>query len=74
MKVLLLLVLLFVWAPVAAESSPPAAPKEDPSVRDQIKAARAREKADEATGPQERAWDRDAGGKRPWNQTREPPK
>jgi hypothetical protein len=35
--------------------------------RNQIKAIRAKEDADEATGrPKERAWDRDARGKRPW--------
>jgi hypothetical protein len=42
-------------------------PKVELSVRDQIKADRAKEKADEKDGPQARAWDRDANGKRPWD-------
>jgi len=62
-------VLLFACWPAAAQNIVlPASPnKEELSIRDQIKAIRAKEKADEATGPKERAWDRDARGKRPWD-------
>jgi hypothetical protein len=45
--------------------------KEELSIRDQIKAIRAKEEADEATSPKERAWDRDARGKRPWDEGRD---
>lgn len=42
-------------------------------MRDQIKAARAKETMDEKNAPSERPWDRDANGKRPWER-KEPPK
>ncbi|QPF95010.1 hypothetical protein [Bradyrhizobium commune] len=38
----------------------------DISVRDQIKAARAKDKSDEQNDRSKRAWDRDSDGKRPW--------
>ena len=38
----------------------------DISVRDQIKAARAKDKTDEQNDQSKRAWDRDGDGKRPW--------
>lgn len=51
-----------------AQTAPDAAvPKVELSVRDQIKAGRAKEKAEERDGPQARAWDRDSNGKRPWD-------
>jgi hypothetical protein len=69
----LLIALLFACWPAVAQNVVTPAPlgKEEFSIRDQIKAARAREKADEATGPKERAWDRDARGKRPWDEGRD---
>lgn len=69
----LFMVLLFACWPAVAQNVVPTAPpnKEELSTRDQIKAIRAKEKADEATGPKERAWDRDARGKRPWDEGRD---
>jgi len=40
--------------------------KDSASIREQIKADRARATADEENGPHERPWDRDSNGKRPW--------
>jgi hypothetical protein len=39
---------------------------ESASIREQIKADRAKAKADEENGPKSRFWDRAADGKRPW--------
>ena len=55
------------WSTASAETNAPVSPKEELSVRDQIKAARAKEKADDVRGPKDRWWDRDAEGKRPWD-------
>jgi hypothetical protein len=68
MKPVLLVVMVMVSHPCMAQTAPDATvPKVELSVRDQIKADRAKEKADEKDGPQARAWDRDANGKRPWD-------
>ena len=37
-------------------------------MHDQIKIDRAKANSDFENGPKERAWDRDAQGKRPWDQ------
>ena len=50
-----------------------APPKDAPSIREQIKADRARAKADDENGPAARSWDRDRDGKRPWDRSKEPP-
>jgi hypothetical protein len=64
MKIILIVALLAISSSAAAQI--PASPA-DTSIRDQIKAARAKDKIDEAAGSKERWWDRDANGKRPWN-------
>lgn len=48
-------------------------PKDAPSIREQIKADRARAKADDENGPTARFWDRDRDGKRPWERSKETP-
>jgi nitrous oxide reductase accessory protein NosL len=51
-----------------------AAPVPEPlSIREQIKADRAKAKADEENGPKARFWDRGANGKRPWDPSKETP-
>ncbi|QOG18985.1 MULTISPECIES: hypothetical protein [Bradyrhizobium] len=60
-----LTMLLVVWsAAVTAQTAAP--PQSDLSVRDQIKAARAKDKADEEADQTKRAWDRNGDGRRPW--------
>jgi hypothetical protein len=62
-----LLIALFVCFTAIAYAETPTAPgDQELSIREQIKAARAKEKADEENGPKERPWDRDAEGRRPW--------
>jgi hypothetical protein len=64
----LFVALIVAWSPATAQTIDPTTfPKEEPSFRDQIKAARAKESADEASGPKERWWDRGTDGRRPWN-------
>jgi hypothetical protein len=46
--------------------------KAELSIRDQIKARRAREDAEEINEPPGRPWDRDAEGKRPWERVDNP--
>lgn len=58
---------------VAAEGSPVAVPNEMPSIREQLKADRAKAKTDEENASKARFWDRDADGKRPWDRPKEPP-
>ncbi len=68
MKAFLLIPLLFVWTPARGETTAvPPLPKEELSIHDQIKAARAKQAADEKIAPSGRPWDRDADGKRPWD-------
>lgn len=66
MKLLFIVALLFGLNSFAARADPAETKPED-SVRDQIKAARLKERADERAGPSARAWDRDSNGKRPWD-------
>ena len=50
-------------------------PAADPSLREQIKADRERDKKAEASASSEaRPWDRDANGKRPWDRKDAPVK
>jgi hypothetical protein len=44
-----------------------------PSIHEQIKADRAKARADEENGTKTRSWDRDADGRRPWDPPREMP-
>ena len=67
-----LLLILFVIAPAA--EGPPAAeptPNEISAIHEQIKADRAKAKADEENDSKARFWDRDANGKRPWDLPKE---
>jgi len=50
------------------------APKADPSIRDQVKADRDKERAEAKDASQARPWDRDANGKRPWERQDQPAK
>jgi hypothetical protein len=61
------------WLPVMGHAAEPVLAKPELSVRDQIKAARAKYDNAEKNAPQARSWDRDANGKRPWDRN-EPPK
>jgi hypothetical protein len=74
MKTLLFAALLAGWSPVAAQTASPPSPKGELSIVDQIKADRAKQKADEQNDSTARAWDRDADGKRPWDRKAPPAK
>jgi hypothetical protein len=63
MKIALLLTLLAVSNEGQAAT---AAIPEPLSIHEQIKADRAKAKADEENAPKTRLWDRGANGKRPW--------
>jgi nitrous oxide reductase accessory protein NosL len=70
MKIALLVALLA----LSAEGQAATAPIPEPlSIHEQIKADRARAKADEENGPKARFWDRGANGKRPWDPSKENP-
>ncbi|MFX5602927.1 hypothetical protein ABTD90_20485, partial [Acinetobacter baumannii] len=50
-------------------------PPTEPSIREQIKADRERDrKAEASISSQARPWDKDANGKRPWDRKDEPAK
>jgi hypothetical protein len=73
MKIFLLVAYMIAcWSTASAETSASASPKENSPVHDQVKAARAKEKADDAREPKERWWDRDSDGKRPWDKPTRP--
>jgi hypothetical protein len=65
MKIALLATLLTAPLPTHGQTVPVS--KEAPSMRDQIKIDQAKSKADFESGPEERPWDRDANGRRPWD-------
>ena len=67
MKFPLSFALLAIWSSAAAQTPTPNSSLADTSIRDHIKAARAKDKVDEAAASKERWWDRDANGKRPWD-------
>ena len=71
MKVALLVTLLVTSTSAQAQVSTAPVPKDPPSIREQIKADRARAKADDENGPTARFWDRDRDGKRPWDRSKE---
>ena len=66
MKIALLATLLTLPLPTHGQTAPVS--KEAPSMHDQIKIDQAKSKADFESGPKERPWDRDANGRRPWDQ------
>jgi hypothetical protein len=70
MKIALLVMLLAIPAEGQAAAVPVPEP---PSIHEQIKADRAKAKADEENGPKARFWDRGANGKRPWDSSKETP-
>lgn len=70
MKIALLVTLLA----ISSEGQAAPAPTPEPlSIREQIKAERAKAQTDEENGPKARFWDRGANGKRPWDPSKEPP-
>ena len=71
MKVAFLIALAIV--PYSARGQTAPASNEAPSMHDQIKIDRAKANSDFENGPKERAWDRDAQGKRPWDK-KDPPR
>jgi hypothetical protein len=73
MKIALLVMLLAIPASAQGQVATAPVPKEPLSIRDQIKADRAKAKADDENGPTARFWDRDRDGKRPWDHYKEIP-
>ena len=71
MALLLALAIAF-WLPVAARAAEPFSAKPEPSARDQIKAARAKDDNAEKDASPARPWDRDLNGKRPWDRKEAP--
>jgi hypothetical protein len=70
MKIALVVVLLA----ISVEGQAATAPIQEPlSIREQIKADRARIQADEESAPKARFWDRGTNGKRPWDASKEIP-
>ena len=72
MKIALLVTLLVISASAHGQVAN-APPNDASSIREQIKADRARAKADDEKGPTARFWDRDRDGKRPWDRSKEIP-
>jgi hypothetical protein len=70
MKIALLVTLLAIASEGQAAT---ALIPEPPSIHEQIKADRARIKADEENAPKARSWDRGTDGKRPWDSSKEIP-
>jgi hypothetical protein len=71
MKIALLLTLFAITPPAEGPPIAEPVPNELPSIHEQIKADRARAKADEENDSGARFWDRDSNGKRPWELPRE---
>jgi hypothetical protein len=69
MKTSLLVVTIVLWLPFAAHAAAAILGKPEPSLTDQIKAARAKEDTAEKNASPGRPWDRDADGKRPWERS-----
>ena len=70
MKIALLVTLLVISASAQGQVATAPVPKDPPSIHEQIKADRARAKADDENGPTTRPWDRDRDGKRPWERSK----
>ena len=71
MKIVILTALALISLSTQGQTAP--ASKDIPSMHDQIKIDRAKANADFESGPKERPWDRDANGRRPWDQPKEVP-
>jgi hypothetical protein len=70
MKMFPVVALFIFWSSAAAQVVvTPNQPTDTEAIRAQIKADRAKARADEENGPKSRFWDRDAEGKRPWERT-----
>jgi len=75
MKLPFIVALLVAMSPCMAQTTGGIeAPKTDPSIRDQVKADREREKAEAKDSSTARPWDRDSNGKRPWDRKDQPTK
>jgi hypothetical protein len=70
-KIALLLTLLVIAPSAEGPTAAEPTPNEIPSIHEQIKADRAKAKAEEENDPKARFWDRDANGKRPWDLPKE---
>jgi hypothetical protein len=73
MKISFCVMLLALSTSAQAQVANKPAPSDLPSIREQIKADRARAKADNENSPTARSWDRDRDGKRPWDTSKQPP-
>lgn len=73
MKIELVVTLLAISTSAHGQVATAPVPKDAPSIREEIKADRARAKADAENGPTARFWDRDRDGKRPWDHSKETP-
>ncbi|WP_143198846.1 hypothetical protein [Bradyrhizobium sp. NAS80.1] len=68
MKIILLVsAVLFLSSSAIVRSAEQATAATELSIRDQIKAARAKNDLEEKAGSVARPWDRDVSGKRPWD-------
>jgi hypothetical protein len=74
MKTALVVTLLAIITSAQGQVATAPVPKDDPSIREQIRAERARAKASDENGPTARWWDRDRNEKRPWDRSKETPK
>ncbi|WP_298877744.1 hypothetical protein [uncultured Bradyrhizobium sp.] len=70
MKAILIVAFVGLFSPANAETNTP--PKDDPSIRDQIMAERAKYKQDLENSTTKRPWDRDANGERPFDRKFDP--
>ena len=70
LKMVLLIASLSLFPPVGGQTVTPA--KEDTSARDQLKADRARDKAEFESSSKARPWDRDKNGDRPYERKEAP--
>jgi hypothetical protein len=70
LKIAFLIASLSMFAPASGQTVTP--PKEDTSARDQLKAERARDKAEFEGSSKERPWDRDKNGDRPFERKEAP--
>ena len=66
-KILVVGAILFLSSSAIVRSAEQATAAAETSIRDKIKAARAKDVLEEKAGSVARPWDRDASGKRPWD-------
>jgi len=72
MKILFLAVIIAFWLPGASQAANAIPEEPEPSLRDQIRAARAKEDIAEKEASAKRPWDRNANGQRPWELNEHP--